>query len=72
MRTYGLDQTRYFLLRAVPFGNDGDFLRDRMVSIINSELANNIGNLIQRTLSIIAKNCDGKVPAVGEYEPADR
>jgi methionyl-tRNA synthetase len=59
---YGLDQTRYFLLREVPFGNDGNFSRQQMFDRINSELANNIGNLAQRTLSMIAKNCDGKVP----------
>lgn len=59
---FGLDQTRYFLMREVPFGNDGNFSRERMVTVINSELANNIGNLVQRTLSMVAKNCDGKVP----------
>ena len=59
---YGLDQTRYFLLREVPFGADGNFSAAQMFDRINSELANNIGNLAQRTLSMIAKNCDGKVP----------
>lgn len=59
---FGLDQTRWFLMREVPFGNDGNFSRERMVSIINSDLANNIGNLVQRTLSMVAKNCGGKVP----------
>jgi len=59
---YGLDQTRYFLMREVPFGNDGNFSRDRMASVINSELANTIGNLVQRSLSMIHKNCDGLVP----------
>lgn len=59
---FGLDQTRWFLMREVPFGNDGNFSRERMITVINSELANNIGNLCQRTLSMIAKNCEGKVP----------
>jgi len=59
---FGLDQTRYFLMREVPFGNDGNFSRERMIAVINSELANNIGNLVQRTLSMINKNCDGKIP----------
>ncbi len=59
---YGLDQTRYFLMREVPFGNDGNFSRQSLADRINSDLANNIGNLAQRTLSMIAKNCDGKVP----------
>lgn len=72
INSFGLDQTRYFLMRAVPFGSDGDFSRSRMTSIINSELANNIGNLVQRTLSMVAKNCDGKVPASGAIEPADK
>lgn len=62
VETFGIDQTRYFLLREVPFGNDGDFSRERIVTVVNSELANNIGNLAQRTLSMIQKNCEGKVP----------
>ncbi len=61
---YGLDQTRYFLLREVPFGSDGNFSRESMAQRINADLANNIGNLAQRTLSMIAKNCDGAVPAL--------
>ena len=60
---FGLDQTRWFLMREVPFGNDGNFSRERMIAVINSELANNIGNLVQRTLSMVAKNCGGKVPS---------
>ncbi|MFN7452925.1 MAG: methionine--tRNA ligase [Alphaproteobacteria bacterium] len=59
---YGLDQTRYFLLREVPFGQDGNFSRQSMAERINSDLANNIGNLAQRTLSMIAKHCDGRIP----------
>lgn len=62
VQTYGLDQTRYFLMREVPFGNDGNFAKERMATVINSELANNIGNLIQRTLSMIEKNCGGLIP----------
>ena len=49
-------------MREVPFGNDGNFSRDRMIAVINSELANNIGNLVQRTLSMIQKNCGGMIP----------
>ncbi len=59
---YGLDQTRWFLLREVPFGNDGNFSRERMASVINSELANTIGNLVQRTVAMVHKNCGGIVP----------
>ncbi len=70
---YGLDQTRYFLLREVPFGSDGNFSRQSMFERINADLANNIGNLAQRTLSMIAKNCEGRVPAVNpaQIRPQD-
>lgn len=61
---YGLDQTRYFLLREIPFGADGNFSRQQMFDRINADLANNIGNLAQRTLSMIAKNAGEQVPAV--------
>ncbi|MFC3051038.1 methionine--tRNA ligase [Kordiimonas pumila] len=60
--TYGLDAVRYFMLREVPFGNDGDFSRRSFVLRCNSDLANGLGNLSQRTLSMIAKNCDGFIP----------
>lgn len=69
---YGLDQTRYFMLREVIFGNDGDFAHNNMVNRVNAELANNIGNLGQRTLSQIAKNCEGKVPQPDLLEEVDR
>ncbi len=59
---YGLDQVRYFLLREVPFGNDGDFSKSHLVQRINSELANNLGNLVQRVVSFCLKNTAGKVP----------
>lgn len=66
--SFGLDQTRYFLMREVPFGNDGNFSRQAMVNRINGELANSIGNLVQRTLSMVHKHCDGLVPASeGEF-----
>ena len=62
---YGLDPVRYFLLREVPFGNDGDFSDEALVRRMNSELANDLGNLAQRTLSQIAKNLAGVLPEVG-------
>ena len=68
---FGLDQTRYFLLREVPFGRDGDFSRTAMINRINGDLANDLGNLAQRTLSIIAKNCDGVMPALPETPTQD-
>ncbi len=69
--TYGLDQTRYFLLREVPFGNDGDFSREAMVTRMNRDLANDYGNLVQRVLSMVQRNCDAKVPAAGTYGAED-
>ncbi len=69
---YGLDQVRYFLLREVPFGNDGDFSHQAMVQRINGELANDYGNLAQRVLSMIAKNCDASVPIPGPFESDDK
>ncbi|WP_028465077.1 methionine--tRNA ligase [Nisaea denitrificans] len=69
---YGLDQVRYFLLREVPFGNDGDFSHTAMINRMNSELANDFGNLSQRVLSMIAKNCGGAVPAHGDFTDADK
>jgi len=69
---YGLDQVRYFLLREVPFGNDGDFSHKAMVGRMNYDLANQFGNLAQRTLSLIAKNCDGQMPASGDATERDR
>ncbi len=68
---YGVDATRFFLLREVPFGNDGDFSDRALVSRLNTELANGIGNLAQRTLSLIAKNCGGVLPEAGPGLPAD-
>ncbi|NQV47856.1 MAG: methionine--tRNA ligase [Rhodospirillaceae bacterium] len=69
---YGLDPVRYFLLREVPFGNDGDFSHTAMVNRMNGELANDLGNLAQRVLSMVAKNCDGAVPEPGDFTSEDR
>jgi methionyl-tRNA synthetase len=69
---YGLDQVRYFLLREVPFGQDGNYSHEAIVNRTNADLANDLGNLAQRSLSMIAKNCAGRVPAQGELKEADR
>jgi methionyl-tRNA synthetase len=61
---YGIDPVRYFLMREVPFGNDGDFSHRAVVGRLNGDLANDLGNLAQRSLSMIARNCDGKVPVL--------
>ncbi|PRD42203.1 methionine--tRNA ligase [Phyllobacterium phragmitis] len=68
---YGLDQVRYFFLREVPFGQDGSYSHDAIVNRTNADLANDLGNLAQRSLSMIAKNCDGKVPQPGAFTDAD-
>jgi methionyl-tRNA synthetase len=68
---YGLDPVRYFLLREIPFGNDGDFSHRAMVQRINSDLANGLGNLAQRVLSMINKNCGAQVPQPGALTDAD-
>ncbi len=68
---YGLDQVRYFFLREVPFGQDGSYSHEAIVSRINSDLANDLGNLAQRSLSMINKNCEGRVPACGHLSDAD-
>ena len=68
---YGVDPLRYFLLREVPFGQDGNYSRDGIVQRINADLANDLGNLAQRSLSMIAKNCGGMMPAPGELTQAD-
>jgi len=61
---YGIDTYRYFLLREVPFGLDGAFSEEALISRYNSDLANDIGNLLNRTLTMVEKYFDGKVPDV--------
>ncbi len=67
----GLDPLRYFLLREVPFGSDGDFQRRALIGRLNADLANAYGNLCQRVLSIVAKNCGEKVPPKDTLQEAD-
>ena len=69
---YGLDQVRYFFMREVPFGQDGSYSHDAIVNRTNADLANGLGNLAQRSLSMIAKNCGGVVPKRSELAEADR
>ncbi len=71
IETYGLDQIRYFLMREVSHGSDGNFSHKQAVARINADLANGLGNLAQRSLSMIYKNCDGKIPAAGELAKQD-
>lgn len=68
---YGVDQLRYTLLADVPFGKDGSYSAEAIVTKSNADLANNFGNLAQRSLSMIAKNCDGKIPEAGLASKAE-
>jgi methionyl-tRNA synthetase len=68
---YGVDAVRYFFLREVPFGQDGSYSPEAIVTRVNADLANSFGNLAQRTLSFVAKNCGGKLPQGGRRDPAD-
>lgn len=68
---FGVDPVRYFLLREIAFGNDGSYSPEAIVTRCNADLANDLGNLAQRTLSMIAKNCDGQVPQPGTETEAD-
>jgi methionyl-tRNA synthetase len=69
---YGVDQMRYFFLREVPFGQDGNYNHEAMVARINADLANDLGNLAQRSLSMIAKQLGGVLPEPGEFTDNDR
>jgi methionyl-tRNA synthetase len=68
---FGLDPVRYFLMREVPFGNDGDFSERAIIMRMNSELANDFGNLVQRSLSMIYKNCQKQIPEFGDFLEED-
>jgi len=72
VNTYGVDQTRFFLMSEVTFGSDGDFSDDAMIRKVNSNLANELGNLLQRVITLVHKNCNQAVPTeVGAYTPED-
>lgn len=71
VRAYGRDQLRYFFLREVVFGQDGNYSAEAIANRINADLANNLGNLAQRSLSMIYKNCDGRIPEPGAFTVED-
>ena len=68
---YGSDQIRYFLVREVPFGQDGDFSETAFIRRINSDLANDFGNLSQRVLSFIQKNAEAMIPVPAIFTKED-
>jgi methionyl-tRNA synthetase len=71
-KQYGVDQVRYFFLREVPFGQDGSYNHEAIVARINADLANDLGNLAQRSLSMIAKQLGGVLPEPGELSDNDK
>lgn len=71
VESFGLDYVRYFLMREVPFGNDGNYVQQSFINRVNAELVNNIGNLSQRVLAFINKYCDAKVPKLHQPEAED-
>ena len=71
IREYGLDPLRYYLIKEVSFGNDGNISQERLEDCINSDLANNFGNLCQRVTAFAIKNCDSLVPKDIEFQNDD-
>jgi methionyl-tRNA synthetase len=69
---YGVDQLRYFFLREVPFGQDGNYSHEAIVNRINADLANDLGNLAQRSLTMVARAFGGKLPAPGAFSANDQ
>jgi len=71
IKIYGLDQLRYYLVKEVSFGNDGNISNENIENCINSDLANNYGNFCQRTFSFVEKNCKGIVPSDVKFNSDD-
>ena len=71
INNYGLDPLRYYLIKEVSFGNDGNISKEKLENCINSDLANNFGNLCQRVISFSEKNTDLKIPAKGNFIDED-
>ncbi|MDA7583203.1 methionine--tRNA ligase [Candidatus Pelagibacter sp.] len=71
IKTYGLDPLRYYLIKEVSFGNDGNISQDKLEDCINSDLANNYGNLCQRVTAFAEKNCESKIPINKKFDKDD-
>jgi len=72
VKKYGNDVVRYYLVRDIVFGKDGDFSEENLVKRLNSDLANDYGNLLHRTLAMIVKHFDAQIPGIGELEELDK
>ena len=72
VESYGVDQVRYFFMREVPYGQDGSYSHDVIVARMNADLANDLGNLAQRSLSMINRNCNAVVPVCGPLSENDK
>ncbi len=72
IKIYGVDQLRYYLIKEVSLGNDGSISLKNLKNCINNDLANNYGNLCQRVLSFINKNCNSEIPKAGELNNIDK
>ena len=71
IKNYGIDQLRYYLIKEVSLGNDGSISLENLRNCINNDLANNFGNLCQRVLSFVEKNCNSKIPSPEKFENRD-
>ena len=71
IKKYGLDPLRYYLIKEVSFGNDGNISQERLEDCINSDLANNFGNLCQRVCAFAIRNCDSKIPEKIKFQNDD-
>ena len=71
IETYGLDPLRYYLIKEVSFGNDGNISKEKLEDCINSDLANNYGNLCQRVTAFAERNCSSKIPPIKEFSEDD-
>jgi len=72
IENYGIDQLRYYLIKEVSLGNDGNISLENLKNCINNDLANNYGNLCQRVFSFIKKNCNNKIPNSDNFSNNDK